>query len=57
MIINGGDAFLDAYTAQKGDGRDVITGINLDRSGPLICPMKIIVNRNSGCREHMGAKS
>ncbi len=28
MIINGGDAFLDAYTAQNGDWRDVITGIN-----------------------------
>ncbi|MBO6207678.1 MAG: endo alpha-1,4 polygalactosaminidase [Lachnospiraceae bacterium] len=28
VIINGGDAFLDAYTAQNGDWRDVITGIN-----------------------------
>ena len=28
VIINGGDAFLDAYTAQYGDWRNVITGIN-----------------------------
>ena len=28
VIINGGDVFLDAYTAQGGSWRDVISGIN-----------------------------